>query len=287
MSLGQPTVTIHVLKLEEEFGITLFDSSRRPVKLTSEGSDFLKFVTPVLTSIDALKTQMEFAGRRGSIVVGAYPDLVTHHLPIGIQKFRDVYPDVRIRPLARSYNPLIQLVRSGEIDLAFCSAPPGDDIALEFRNLFEYMPVVVTPSGHKLVGGQTISLADLASCPLILPGTDSLLRNRVDQAFKSKGLVPDVVLALDDSESMKRYVEIGMGVAIGNDFTLHADDHARFGIISLEHLFPTSIIGVCTLTGKFAGEAVRNFVEIVSDHIRLRADLCLSEKKFEAASVAR
>ena len=49
LRLGQPTVTIHVLKLEEEFGITLFDSIRRPVKLTSEGSDFLKFVTPVLT----------------------------------------------------------------------------------------------------------------------------------------------------------------------------------------------------------------------------------------------
>ena len=86
--------------------------------------------------------------------------------------------------------------------------------------------------------------------------------------MKSRKLVADVVLALDDTESMKRYVEIGMGIAVGNDFTLHPDDHDRFGVVSLDHLFPASVIGVCTLKGKFAGQAVRNFVERMSQPIR-------------------
>jgi len=94
------------------------------------------------------------------------------------------------------------------------------------------------------------------------------LRQRVEQAFKARGLTPDVVLALDDTESMKRYVEIGMGVGIGADFTLHAADHHRFGVVRLEHLFPGAVIGVCTLKGKFAGQAVRNFIEMMSDQIR-------------------
>ena len=268
LELGQPTVTTHLRKLEAEFGITLFDRIKRPIQLTSEGLTLLELVTPVVTSIDALKTQMDYAERRGSFVVGAYPDLVTHHLPSGIQRFRDDYPEVRIRLLARSYNPLIQLVRSGEIDLAFCSSPPADDSTLEFKELFNYNTVLMTPPGHELLNGQPIGLEDIAGFPLILPAPESQLRQRVEQAFKARGLTPDVVLALDDTESMKRYVEIGMGVGIGADFTLHADDHHRFGVVRLEHLFPGAVIGVCTLKGKFAGQAVRNFIEMMSDQIR-------------------
>ncbi len=274
LELGQPTVTTHLRKLEDEFGITLFDRIKRPIQLTSEGVTLLELVTPVVISVDALKTQMDYSERRGSFVVGAYPDLVTHHLPKGIQRFRDDYPDVRIRLLARSYNPLIQLVRSGEIDLAFCSSPPPDDGSLQFKELFQYNTVLLTPPNHELLQNQQIKLEDIVSWPLILTAPDSLLRQHVEQAFKSRGLVADVVLALDDTESMKRYVEIGMGVAIGNDFTLHQEDHDRFGVISLGHLFPSSVIGVCTLKGKFAGQAVRNFVEVMSNQIRgFHADL--------------
>ena len=268
LELGQPTVTTHLRKLEDEFGITLFDRIKRPIQLTSEGITLLELVTPVVTSVDALKTQMDYAEKRGSFVVGAYPDLVTHHLPSGIQRFREDYPDVRIRLLARSYNPLVQLVRSGEIDLAFCSSPPVDDATLEFRELFKYNTVLLTPAGHDLIQDRPINLEDITGFPLILTAPESQLRQRVEQAFKARGLAPDVVLALDDTESMKRYVEIGMGIAIGSDFTLHAGDHNRFGVLRLDHLFPSSVIGVCTLRGKFAGQAVRNFIDMMSEQIR-------------------
>ncbi len=268
LELGQPTVTTHLRKLEDEFGITLFDRIKRPIQLTSEGLTLLELVTPVVTSVDALKTQMDYAERRGSFVVGAYPDLVTHHIPRGIQIFRNEYPEVRIRLLARSYNPLVQLVRSGEIDLAFCSPPPTDDPSFEFRDLFPYNVVLMTPPGHDLLHRGEITLEDIAAEPLILPGPESLLRQRVDQALKSAGLSGDVVLALDDTESIKRYVEIGMGVAVASDFTVHPEDHHRIGMVRLDHLFPSSVIGICNLKGKFAGQAVRNFTQLMSDQLR-------------------
>ena len=68
--MGQPTVTTHLRKLEDEFGITLFDRIKRPIQLTSEGVTLLELVTPVVTSVDALKTQMDYSERRGSFVVG-------------------------------------------------------------------------------------------------------------------------------------------------------------------------------------------------------------------------
>ena len=150
----------------------------------------------------------------------------------------------------------------------FCSSPPIYDSYLEFNELFTYKPVLVTPLGHRLADGRHIELEDIASWPLILPDQASLLRERVDRAFKNRGLAADVLLAVDDTESMKRYVDIGMGIGIGNDFAPRADDYQRFGVVRLDHLFLGSEIGVCTLKTKFAGQAVRNFVAIMSEQIR-------------------
>ena len=274
LELGQPTVTTHLRKLEDEFAITLFDRIKRPIQLTSEGSILLELVTPVVQAVDTLKTQMDYSENRGSFVVGAYPDLVMHHLPPGIQAFSKNYPDVRIQLLARPYTPLLRLVRSGEVDLAFCAPPPADDQSLDFQELFRFDIVLMTPLGHPLLEQDKITLKDLSPWPLILSGPESLTRQRVEQELRNQGVSCDVVLALDDTGSIKRYVETGMGVAVCADFTLHQQDHDRLGVVRLDHIFESSLIGVCTLKGKFLGQAVRNFIEVLSDEMRgYHADL--------------
>jgi len=274
LALGQPTVTTHLRKLEDEFDIVLFDRIKRPIQLTSEGSILLELVTPVVQAVDNLKTQMDYSERRGSFTVGAYPDLVTHHLPPGIQAFSRMYPEVRIQLLARPYIPLMRLIRSGEIDLAFCAPPSADDQDMEFQQLFQFDVCLMTPLGHPLLKRPTLTLQDLSPWPLILSGPESLTRQRVEHELRDQGIVWDVVLALDDTESIKRYVETGMGIAVCADFTLHQKDHDRLGVVRLNHIFESSVIGVCTLKGKFLGQAVRNFIEVLSDSMRgFHADL--------------
>jgi hypothetical protein len=48
----------------------------------------------------------------------------------------------------------------------------------------------------------------------------------------------------------------------------------------LDHLFPGSVIGVCTLKGKFVGQAVRNFIDMMSNEIKgFHADLLSWEEE--------
>ena len=51
LELGQPTVTTHLRKLEDEFNITLFDRIKRPIQVTSEGVVFLDLITPIVNSV--------------------------------------------------------------------------------------------------------------------------------------------------------------------------------------------------------------------------------------------
>ena len=266
LKLGQPTITLHVQRLEAEFGLTIFDQ-KRPMNLTRDGATFLKLVTPIVESVEALKTQVAYPERRGSFVVGAYPDLVMHYLPRTIQSFLRLYPEIKIRLRARPHLPLIQLVKAGEVDLALCSRPPANDTSLQFLQLFEYNLVLMTPIEHELPEGRLIQLKDIASWPLILFGQESRTRLMVERALRDQGLSYNIILELDNAELIRRYVEIGMGVSMCTDFALHPGDNDKIRVVGLDHLFPNSDIGICTLKGKYRGRIVRNFIDALTEEL--------------------
>ncbi len=161
----------------------------------------------------------------------------------------------------------MQLVKSGEVDLVLSSPPPSEESSIEFTELFQYNVVLMTPPGHPLLETHPIQLEDAARWPLIL-APESQTRQRVEQALKNKSVAYDIVLEMDNTELIKRYVETGMGVAIGPDFTLHPEDHDKLGVVRLDHLFPNSAIGICSLKGKFQGRAVRNFMDTLVDDLK-------------------
>ena len=266
LGLGHPTITLHLQHLEAEFGLTIFDR-KRPMNLTPDGATFLKLVTPIVESVEALKAQSAYPERRGSFVVGAYPDLVMHHLPGAIQSFLKLYPEVKLRLRARPHLPLVQLLKAGEVDLALCSRPPADDTSLQFLQLFEYNLMLMAPIEHDLPEGRLIKLKDIASWPLILLGQESNTRIMVERALRDQGISYNIILELDNTELIRRYVEIGMGVSICSDFALHPGDHDKVRVVGLDHLFPNSDIGICTLKGKYQGRAVRNFIDALAEEL--------------------
>ena len=266
LGLGHPTVTLHLQHLEAEFGLTIFDQ-KRPMNLTPDGATFLKLATPIAESVEALKTQVACFERRGSFVVGAYPDLVMHHLPRAIQSFLRLYPEIRIRLRARPHLPLLELVKAGEVDLALCSRPPASDTSLQFLRLFEYNLMLLTPLEHELPEGRLIQLKDVASWPLVLFGQESSTRLMVERALRDQGISYNIILELDNTELIRRYVEIGMGVSICTDFALQPGDHDKVRVVGLDHLFPNSDIGICTLMGKYQGRIVRNFIDALVEEL--------------------
>ncbi len=126
--------------------------------------------------------------------------------------------------------------------------------------MFKYNAVLLTPKGHQLADHQNIQWSDISEWPLILPGPESVIWQQVDRASEARGIECDVTLSMDSFQSIKRYVEIDMGVAVVSDFTLQPEDLEMLSVVNLDHPFSGSAIGICTLHGKYLGPAVRNFI---------------------------
>ncbi len=268
LQIGQPTVTTHLQRLEKEFGVSLFDRIMRPIQLTSDGLIFYELAKPIVEGIakglETLKLRMDYPEHRGSFVIGAYPDVVLHHLPPVVKAFRAEFPQIQIKLVARSHFALLEMVSAGDLDIALGNRPEPEARALDFRHLFDSEPVMLTPLGHELLRRPDVTLEDIAGFPLILLGPESYARRTLERALKAEGLHYDIVLEMDIMEMVKRYVEIGMGIAVTYDHVVQPEDSERMGIRTLTGTLPSSQMGLITLRGKFLSKSVRNFMDAVA-----------------------
>ncbi len=274
LEIGQPTVTTHLQKIEREYGLVLFDRIKRPIQMTSEGFRFYELAKPIVEGIaegiENLRTQMDYPEHKGSFIMGAYPDMVLHHLPPIIKNFRQNYPNVQIRLVARSYANLMEMVLSGELDIAIGDMPESKNVPVEFTHLFSSDFVVVTPLKHELLDVPDLRLSDIGKWPLITLGPTSRSRRALEDALRRQGIQYNITLEMDIMEMAKRYVEIGMGVSVTHDFAIQEEDHERLGIRSLNGVMPPSQMGLISLRGKFLSRSVKNFVEALTsgvDHL--------------------
>ena len=265
LELGQPTVTTHLQRLERDFGIRLFDRIKRPIRLTAEGATLFELAQPVVQAVEEglenLKFQMNHPEQRGAFTLGAYPDLALNYLPEVVKLYRERFPEVQIKVVARPYTVLLDMLDSGEVDLALLHTPDRGSQALDFRQLFESAFVLITPLGHPLLEEQEPSLESIARWPMILLSQQTYTRRYLERALREAGVWYHLILEMDHNELIKRYVEIGMGIGIALELDLQSNDQNKLGVVNLSHIFPPAQIGVVTLKGKFLSRGVRNFVD--------------------------
>ena len=119
----------------------------------------------------------------------------------------------------------------------------------------------MTPVGHELLKLPEITLKDIARWPLILLGPASHSRRTLEQALKREGHQYNITLEMDIMEMAKRYVEIGMGIAVTHEYVIQAEDSENLGVRKLTDIFPSTQVGLITLKGKFVSRSVRNFID--------------------------
>ena len=247
LELGQ---TAHLQRLEQDIGADLFDRNRRPIVLTPQGSKLFELASPLVSSmeqgLESLNNQMNDAGQLGSFSIGSYPDLALHYLPPVLQEYRSRYPEARIKVVTSPYQVLMRLLEAGDVDMALVHAPEDAVREVSFVHLFDAPFNLLAPIGHPILDSPGLSLEMIADWPLILLSQDSYTRRCFEKAMSEKGLQCQVGLEMDNSELVRKYVGIGMGIAVTTTelFGPIHEDGSRLRILELSHLLPSVQIGV-------------------------------------------
>ena len=133
---------------------------------------------------------------------------------------------------------------------------------------YDWQHVMVVPAGHPLAQVERPSLEQLAAEPLVLYHPTVTGRTRIDQAFARAKLKPTVALEAIDSDVIKTYVKVGMGVGIVAEIAVR-DDPPGGELVSrpLGHLFGTNVTRVAFKRGAYLRHFVYSFAELLSDRL--------------------
>jgi DNA-binding transcriptional LysR family regulator len=226
--LSQPTLSQHMGELEDELGVRLFVRHSRSVSLTEAGRVFEDYATRVVATLAAGKQAIaELDGlKRGSLVVGASTTPGTYVLPARLARFRDRYPGITVALRVANSRSVEERVRDGEVDVGVIGGHLlGPNERCLAAGIVDELQLIVPP-GYPVTRG-AMSRERLARERLLIREEGSATRQATERALRQAGVALHPVMELDHTETMKRAVMAGLGVAFVSRYAV--EDELRTG----------------------------------------------------------
>jgi DNA-binding transcriptional LysR family regulator len=219
LRVSQPGISRQIHDLEDEIGFQLFERSAKSLKLTPAGKIFLDEARAVLRRAEeAVKNARAVAGgTRGEIHVGYAPSLTVQILPQALRTFQAKFPNVRVALHDLSTEEMLSQLRTGKLQLALTVRTPRPTLrGLHFEELARYPMRVAVAPGHPLAKAKTVTLAQVASEPLIGYTRDDYpeYHESLTKLFSSAGLKLKIAEEHDGVTSIIAAVEAGRGFAL-------------------------------------------------------------------------
>ena len=115
-----------------------------------------------------------------------------------------------------------------------------------------------------------LTLDSISRAPFIAFPRSSTLTPFVENRFLEENLNLNVVLVLNNYESVKKYVALGIGIAILDDYALTGEDRKSLDIFSLDHFFGKRDYGLILRKKKYLSPAAKAFIRSIRPGIQFK-----------------
>ncbi|MBV4365292.1 HTH-type transcriptional regulator Cbl [Erwinia sp. BNK-24-b] len=278
---SQSGVSRHIRDLEDELGVEIFiRRGKRLLGMTEPGKALLNIAERILDEAGKVRRLADVFTNESSgvLTIATTHTQARYSLPKVIKAFRALYPNVRLELNQGSPQEIVSMLVAGEADIGIASEQVVNNPSLAAFPWFSWHHALLVPKGHELEREQPVSLAALSRYPLITYRQGITGRSRVDRAFYAAGLTPDIVLSAQDSDVVKTYVELGLGVGVLADQACQLDAHSSLTRLEAKHLFESNTVWLGLKRGQLQRNYVWQFLELCN------ANLSLEEIKRQALS---
>lgn len=268
---SQPGVSKAIIELEEELGVEIFARhGKRLKRVTEPGEHVLKSIELIMREVGNLRRIGEqfSAQDSGTLSIATTHTQARYVLPQPVAKLREAFPKVNVSLHQGSPDQVARMVLDevAEIGIATESLTQYDDLVT--LPCYEWQHMLVIPVDHPLAKKENITLEDLAEEPLITYHPSFTGRTKIDLAFAAKRLQPRIALEAIDSDVIKTYVRLGLGVGIVAEMAIKEDGtNSDLVAIPAGPLFGINVARVAFKRSAYLRNFVYKFAELLSDKL--------------------
>jgi len=212
LSLTQPAISDHVRRLEQDFGVKLFDRGPRGVEPTELGRRLFSVTRQMLSCERDARQLLDSAGGLASgtlSLVADAPDLAVKL----IGAFRKQYPGIVVTLSIANAAECKQRVLSSAVDAAITAAPQVHS-RLESRVLRRDPLVAMVPATSPIAKKRKLTYAEFVKEPVIFREAQSVTQQLLEIELVRQSLQVEPVMYVDGREALEEAIAQGMGVGV-------------------------------------------------------------------------
>ena len=267
---SQPGVSKQIRQLETELGVDIFvRHGKRLTDVTEPGRQVVQIAERMLHDVDNLRQVGEEFSREahGRLSIATTHTQARYVLPPAIQAFVRSYPDVQLELHQGSPRQVGEMVRTGEADLAIATEALAEADDLVTLPCYQWNRCVVATPRHPILSTEPLTLEAIARYPLITYDDAFTGRSIINRAFLGRGLKPRVVLTAIDSDVIKTYVAMDMGIGLVARMAFNPVEDRRLAMVDAAHLFESSTTRIGLRRNAYLRGYVFAFIESFAPHL--------------------
>ncbi|MDD4911116.1 MAG: CysB family HTH-type transcriptional regulator [Sideroxydans sp.] len=264
---SQSGVSKHIKDLEDELGVELFvRKGKRLLGLTEPGSELLEIVERILLDANNIKNLVEQYSHRdeGQLTVVATHTQARYALPKVITDFKKTFPKVHLKLHQAGPAEIVSMLLSGEADIGVATEALADVKQLDTFSFYTWHHAVIVPVGHPLEKVKDLTLQAIAEYPIVTYHEGLTGRARIDEAFETAGVTPDISMSALDSDVIKTYVELGLGIGIIASMAFNLAKDTDLRLLRCDHLFAANTTYIALRRGHYLRSFAYRFIELCS-----------------------
>jgi LysR family cys regulon transcriptional activator len=207
----------------------------------------------------------------GTLSIATTHTQARYVLPEPVAKLRHTYPKVNVSLHQGSPDQVARMLIDEVAEIGIATESLDGYSELVTLPCYEWQHVLVLPSGHPLCAKEHITLEDIAQEPLITYHPSYTGRTKIDHAFAVRKLEPRIALEAIDSDVIKTYVKLGLGVGIAAEMSMRdvIDNEVQSGLVvrPAGQLFGQNIARVAFKRGAYLRNFVYKFAELLSSRL--------------------
>jgi DNA-binding transcriptional LysR family regulator len=261
----QSSVTAQIQKLENEYGVILFERYGRSMRLTSAGEQLLDTFERILEIFDDSKRRIARQAK-GNLEIGTIESLMAFFLPPVFHRFLRAFPEInlQVNPLVEAH--VLQSIKAGVLDLGILlDLPIVDDDILSIPIRQEPLVLVAEPA-HPLCSSDKVEIEHLDGQFLIVTEQGCTYRAAFERLLGHNGVTYHIHHEFGSLEAIKQCVGYGLGIALVPRIAVTRElADGRLVALPFTHPAITFYTQIVHHKKKWLSPAIRHLIELLTD----------------------
>jgi LysR family transcriptional activator of glutamate synthase operon len=214
--ISQSSLSKHIIALEKELNVQLFNRTSRNVALSEAGAQILPYANRVFEMEKSItRIAAEQINREKRVInIASIPVMAEYDITGAIARFHKEYPEISLSISEHEQPEILRLLESGECEFVFIRKLREESPILEYTTFYKDHLVAVLPRSHRLSAEKALHLQQLENEEFLLLGKGSVLYNLCLDLCSGSGFTPKVKHLSQRPENIIDFVSLGMGIAL-------------------------------------------------------------------------